>query len=250
MSAASIRDMPQHSDQRPARNEADEKPEQLIARLNWLRAGVMGANDGIVSTAGMVVGMAGASASHQFLLVSGAAALVAGALSMAAGEYVSVCSQRDSERAELEHERRQLAADPDYGLRQLTGLIQAHGIEQPLARQVAVQLTRTDALSAHARLELNIDPRALANPWTAALASTIAFVTGGAIPVAAVVLAPRADAVPATAAAVMFALAITGALSAHLGRAPRFRAALRTVSGGVLAMAATYAIGALVAAYS
>jgi VIT1/CCC1 family predicted Fe2+/Mn2+ transporter len=223
---------------------------QLANKLNWLRAGVMGANDGIVSTAGLVVGVAGAAVDHQVLLVSGAASLVAGAISMAVGEYVSVCSQRDSERAELEHERSELAADPEYGLRQLTGLIEAQGIAPALARQVAAQLTQRDALSAHARLELGIDPGALANPWSAAFASMLSFVSGGLIPFAAIVLSQRALAVPITAAAVTLALGITGALSAHLGRAPKLRASIRTVAGGIVAMAVTYGVGALIRGYS
>jgi VIT1/CCC1 family predicted Fe2+/Mn2+ transporter len=219
---------------------------ELARRLNWLRAGVMGANDGIVSTAGLVAGVAGAAGSHQVLLLSGAAALVAGAMSMAAGEYVSVWSQRDSERAEIENERRELAADPVHGLRQLTGLIEAQGIDQALARQVAEQLTRHDALTAHARLELSIDPKALANPWSAAFASMISFVIGGIVPFLAIVLSPRDLAVPITTLAVTIALAATGALSAYLGRAPLARAALRTVLGGILAMAVTYGVGALI----
>lgn len=222
--------------------------QELASKLNWLRAAVLGANDGIVSTAGLVVGVAGGTVDHQVLLLSGAASVVAGAISMAVGEYVSVSSQRDSQRAELEHERRQLSANPEYGLRQLTGLIQAQGIDALLARQVAEQLTGKDALKAHARLELNIDPLALASPWNAALASMLAFAVGGSIPFAAIVLSPPPLAVRFTAIAVAAALAVTGAWSAHLGHAPRLRAALRTVGGGVFAMAVTYGVGAFIAA--
>ena len=219
---------------------------ELASRLNWLRAGVMGANDGIVSTAGMVVGVASAAVSDTALLASGVAALVAGALSMAAGEYVSVSSQRDSQRAELEHERKQLARNPEHGLEQLTQLIEAEGVDRTLAGQVAVQLTKRDALAAHARLELGIDPNELTNPWHAGFASMIAFVVGGLTPLAAILLSPRTAAVPVTAVAVIVALAVTGSISAHLGRAPKLRAAFRTVGGGIVAMAVTYVIGSLV----
>jgi vacuolar iron transporter family protein len=228
---------------------ADEPAgQQLASKLNWLRAGVMGANDGIVSTAGMVVGVAGAAVNHNVLLLSGIASLVAGAISMGVGEYVSVCSQRDSERSEIEHERNELAAHPRYGLRQLTGLIQAQGIDATLAQQVAEQLTEKDAVTAHTRLELGIDPSALANPWTAAAASMLSYVCGGVLPFAAAVLPPRDLAVPVTAAAVIVGLAITGAVAARLGHAPKLPATLRTVAGGVLAMAVAYAVGALIGA--
>jgi len=219
---------------------------QIASRLNWLRAGVMGANDGIVSTAGMVVGVAGAAVSNEALTVSGIAAVVAGALSMAVGEYVSVSSQRDSERAELDRERLQLQRNPAYGLRQLTGLIQAQGIDGDLAHKVAVQLSATDPLAAHARLELGIDPDGLSNPWHAGLASMVAFIVGGLIPLAAILLTPRDIAVLMTAIAVIIALAVTGSVSAHLGRAQKLRAMARTVGGGILAMTVTYGIGALV----
>jgi len=224
----------------------DPQSGQIASRLNWLRAGVMGANDGIVSTAGMVVGVAGAAVDSAALTIAGVAAVAAGALSMAVGEYVSVSSQRDSERAELERERSQLERNPAYGLRQLTGLIQAQGIDHDLAHKVAVQLSETDALGAHARLELGIDPDALSNPWHAGMASMLAFIVGGLIPLAAILLTPRAIAIPVTAVAVVIALAITGSVSAYLGRAPKLRAVARTVGGGILAMAVTYGIGALV----
>jgi vacuolar iron transporter family protein len=220
--------------------------QQLTSKLNWLRAGVMGANDGIVSTAGVVVGVAGAAVTQHVLLVTGAASLVAGALSMAVGEYVSVCSQRDSERAEIERERLELAEDPGHELRELSGLIEAQGIGAVLAHQVAEELTRNNALAAHTRLELGIDPRALANPWSAALASMVSYVSGAVVPFAGAVLAPRDIAVPVIAAAVTVALAVTGALSASLGHAPRWPAALRSVAGGIVAMGVTYAVGALI----
>jgi VIT1/CCC1 family predicted Fe2+/Mn2+ transporter len=219
---------------------------RIASRLNWLRAGVMGANDGIVSTAGMVVGVAGAAVSSGALLASGVAAVAAGALSMAVAEYVSVSSQRDSQAAELALERSQLQADPEGELEQLTGLIRGEGIDGDLARQVAVQLTEKDALTAHARRELGIDPDELVSPWHAAWASMIAFVLGGLVPLLAILLTARSVAVPVTAVAVVIALAATGSISAHLGGAGKFRAVARTVGGGLAAMTITYAIGLLV----
>jgi VIT1/CCC1 family predicted Fe2+/Mn2+ transporter len=217
--------------------------ERIATRLNWLRAGVMGANDGIVSTAGLVVGVAGAAVNDTALLVSGVAATVAGAMSMAVGEYISVSSQRDAQQAELAVERGQLAREPEAELAQLTVLVQEQGIDGPLAREVAVQLTERDALAAHARLELGIDPDELTSPWHAAWASMIAFVFGALVPLLAIVLTPRALAVQLTGVSVVAALALTGYVSAHLGGAPKAPAVLRTVGGGVAAMAITYAIG-------
>src|SRR5678815_574060 len=149
---------------------------EIVSRLNWLRAGVMGANDGIVSTAGVVVGVASAAVSDAALMAAGIAALAGGALSMAVAEYVSVSSQRDSQRAELEHQKAELASNPEYRLKELTSLIEARGIDGELAQQVALQLTESDALAAHARLELGFDPNELSNPWHAGFASMIAFI--------------------------------------------------------------------------
>jgi VIT1/CCC1 family predicted Fe2+/Mn2+ transporter len=219
---------------------------RIASRMNWLRAGVMGANDGIVSTAGMVVGVAGAAVSSGALLASGIAAVVAGALSMAVGEYVSVSSQRDSQAAELASERAELQTDPEGELEQLTGLIQTQGIDANLARRVAAQLTEKDALTAHARLELGINPNELVSPWHAAWASMVAFVLGALVPLVAILVTPRSVAVPVTGAAVVLALAATGSLSAHLGGAGKLRAAARTIGGGLAAMVITYAIGLLV----
>lgn len=222
---------------------------RIADKLNWLRAAVMGANDGIISTAAMVIGVAGAAVSDAALLAAGIAAVVAGAISMAVGEFVSVSSQRDSQRAELEHERAELSKDPAYELEQLTQLTQAQGIDRTLAHQVAVQLTERDPLAAHARLELGIDPNRLTNPWHAALASMLAFVIGGVIPLAAILSFPRGSAVPVTALAVIIALAITGTVSAHLGNAPKLRAVARVAGGGILAMAITYGIGSFIQTY-
>jgi vacuolar iron transporter family protein len=230
------------------RQLADERQAgEIASRLNWLRAGVMGANDGIVSTAGMVVGVAGAAVSDDALLAAGIAAVAAGALSMAVGEYVSVSSQRDSQQAELEHEKARLAGS-EHGIEELAAVIQGRGIEPALAHEVAVQLTEKDALAAHARIELGIDPGELSNPWHAGLASMIAFIAGGLVPLAAILLSPRSFAVPVTAIAVIAALALTGSVSAHLGHAPKLRASARTAAGGILAMAITYGIGSLIGA--
>jgi VIT1/CCC1 family predicted Fe2+/Mn2+ transporter len=224
----------------------EDQGARIATRLNWLRAGVMGANDGIVSTAGLVVGVAAASVSDDALLASGVAAVVAGALSMAVGEYVSVSSQRDSQLAELAHEERELAADPEYEIAQLAGLIAAQGVDVDLAREVAAQLTEKDPLAAHARIELGIDPEELTNPWQAGLSSMIAFVVGALVPLIAVLVAPRDIAEPVTAVAVVAALVVTGAVSARLGRAPKLRAVLRTTCGGLLAMTVTYSVGTII----
>lgn len=218
----------------------------VASRLNWLRAGVLGANDGIVSTAGLVVGVAAASVSREALLTAGVAGLIAGAASMAVGEYVSVSTQRDSERALLAKERRELESEPDAELRELTGLYRAKGLSRETAHTVARELTAHDALAAHAEVELGIDPDELVSPWHAAISSAISFVLGALLPLIAIVLPPESVRVPITVAAVLAALAITGAVSATLGGADRGRAVLRVVCGGAAAMAITYVIGELV----
>jgi vacuolar iron transporter family protein len=217
----------------------------IASKLNWLRAGVLGANDGIVSTAALIFGVAGAAATHSTIVLAGVAAIAAGAMSMAVGEYVSVSSQRDLEEAELAREREQIAADPEVELRQLTLLLEGRGIEHGLAEQVAVQLTERDALAAHARVELGIDPTAVANPVEAAFASMLSFTLGGLIPLLAMVLAPRSIEIWVSGVAVLLALVATGAVSAWLGRSPRLPSIVRTVAGGLVAMAVTYGIGKL-----
>ena len=167
-------------------------------------------------------------------------------MSMAVGEYVSVSSQRDSQEAELATERAQLQTDPQGELDQLTGLIQTQGIHPDLARRVAAQLTEKDALTAHARLELGLDPNELVSPWHAAWASMAAFVVGALVPLIAILLTPRSATVPVTAVAVVLALAATGSVSAHLGGAGKLRAVARTIGGRLAAMVITYAIGLLV----
>ena len=216
------------------------------ARLNWLRAGVLGANDGIVSTAGLVVGVAGATTSTGPILTAGIAGLVAGAVSMALGEYVSVSSQRDSERALLERERGELAAFPEQELEELVGLYEAKGLSAATARQVAQELTDQDAFAAHVDAELHLDPDGLTSPGQAAAASAVAFTAGSLLPLTAILLPPQAVRVLVTFVVVVAALAATGYLSARLGRARPSRAVLRLVLGGAVAMAVTYGVGALI----
>jgi VIT1/CCC1 family predicted Fe2+/Mn2+ transporter len=215
-------------------------------RLNWLRAGVLGANDGVVSTAGIVMGVAGATTDRTTILIAGIAGLVAGALSMAAGEYVSVSTQRDSELALLEKERRELRDEPEDELQELAGLYVAKGLTEDLALQVAHQLTEHDALGAHAEAELGIDPDDITSPWAAALASSLAFVVGALLPLLTITLVDPAARVPVTVVSVAAALALTGWASARLSYGPPWRAVLRNVGGGLLAMVVTYAIGSLV----
>lgn len=216
------------------------------SRLNALRAAVLGANDGIVSVAGLVVGVAGASTDSTVVLTAGVAGLVSGALSMGVGEYVSVSTQRDTEAALLHKERRELAEMPDAELAELAGIYQGKGLSAELARQVATQLTAHDALAAHAEVELQIDPDNLTNPWQAALASTVSFALGALLPLLAITLFPVSVRLPATVASVVVALALTGFGSARLGGSPWPRPVARNVVGGWLAMTLTYGIGAVV----
>ena len=216
------------------------------SKLNWLRAGVLGANDGIVSTAGIVVGVAAASAERGPIFTAGIAALAAGALSMAVGEYVSVSTQRDSEKAMLTLERHELETDPVAELDELAELYEAKGLTPATARTVAEELTDHDAFAAHVDAELRLDPDELTNPWQAAISSAIAFTVGAILPLLAILLPPPSIRVPITFVAVLFALAVTGWISARLGGAKPGRAIYRVVIGGALAMAVTYGIGHLV----
>jgi vacuolar iron transporter family protein len=215
-------------------------------RLNGLRAAVLGANDGIVSTAGIVIGVAGATLEPFTILAAGIAGLTAGALSMAVGEYVSVSAQRDSEKALLDKERRELREMPEEELAELAGLYQAKGLDPGLALEVATQLHAHDALAAHAETELGIDPDQLTNPWVAAVSSAVSFTIGSILPLVAIILAPTDLKIVVTVAAVALALIITGYLSARAGGTPILRAILRNLAGGLLAMAVTYWIGRLV----
>ncbi|WBO67186.1 VIT1/CCC1 transporter family protein [Streptomyces camelliae] len=220
----------------------------LGSRLNWLRAAVLGANDGIVSTAGIVVGVAGATQSRSALITAGLAGLLAGSMSMAAGEYVSVSTQRDSEKAALALEKRELREQPEAELEELTNLLEARGLTREVAREAAEQLTARDPLQAHARVELGIDPEELTNPWHAAWASFLAFTVGALLPLLAIVLPPLAWRLPVTVLSVLAALVLTGWTSARLGAAHPGRAVLRNVVGGALAMGVTYAAGRLLGA--
>jgi VIT1/CCC1 family predicted Fe2+/Mn2+ transporter len=207
--------------------------------LNWLRAAVLGANDGVVSVASIVVGVAAATDSASFILTAGTAGLVAGALSMAVGEYVSVSTQRDTERALLAKERHELETQPEAELAELAAIYQAKGLSHETAQKVAQELTDHDAFAAHVEAELRIDPDDLTNPWHAAYASALAFFA------VAIVLPPAAWRIPVTFAAVLVVLIITGTLSAHVGGANKTKATIRVVVGGIVAMAITFAIGKL-----
>ena len=230
----------------PAAVEAHAPHGALADRLNWLRAAVLGANDGVVSTAGLVLGVAGASTSFGALLTAGVAGLVSGALSMAAGEYVSVSTQRDTEKAAVRLEKQELQQLPEAELHELAVLLRQKGMSAGTAMQAAREMTAHDALKAHAEIELGIQPGQYTNPWQAAGASAVSFAVGALVPLLSVLLAPQAWIVPVTVLAVILALLITGISSAHLGGAPRLRAAVRNVLGGVLAMGVTYGIGTLV----
>jgi len=227
-------------------HQGEQQDEAVSARLNWLRAGVLGANDGIVSVAGIVAGVAGATTGRTEILIAGIAGLVAGALSMAAGEYVSVSTQRDSERAMIRKEQHELHELPEEELEELTQIYQSKGLSRELAAQVAQELTAHDALAAHAEAELGIDPNELTNPWEAAGASFLSFTVGALIPLVAILVPTPGLRVPICFVAVAIALIITGAVSARLGEAPPRPAVIRNVLGGMLAMAITYGVGTLV----
>lgn len=226
----------------------DDEPHSKNASglLNWLRAAVLGANDGIVSVAGLVMGVAGATTDRHTIFIAGTAGLASGALSMAAGEYVSVSTQRDTEQALLAKERRELEEDPEEELAELAGIYRGKGLSEDVARRVAEELTAHDALAAHAEVELGIDPDALTNPTHAALASMIAFTLGAALPLLTIMLFGQSLRIWATVVAVALALAFTGFASARFAEAEVRRAILRNVVGGLLAMGVTYLIGYLV----
>jgi VIT1/CCC1 family predicted Fe2+/Mn2+ transporter len=215
-------------------------------RLNWLRAGVLGADDGIVSIAGLVVGVAGATTARGPILTAGLAGLVAGVVSMGLGEFVSVSSQRDTERAMLAKERRELRDEPEAELDELIAIYEAKGLRHNTARRVALELTAHDAFTAHAEVELGIDPANLVNPWHAIFASAVSFTLGGLLPFLAILIPPSSWRVPVTAVVVLGALCLTGVVSARIGGSSRRRAVLRVVLGGALAMAVTFGIGHLV----
>ncbi|MEV7555276.1 VIT family protein [Amycolatopsis sp. NPDC089917] len=217
----------------------------LSGKLNWLRAGVLGANDGIVSVAGIVVGVAGATTDSTAIATAGIAGLVAGALSMAGGEYVSVSTQRDTERAQLRLEKRELKEMPEAEERELAEIYEAKGLSAELAAKVARELTEKDALQAHAEAELGIDPDNLTSPWQAAWASLVAFTVGALLPLLSIVWTSTSARVWACAAAVVVGLALTGFISAKLGDARVGRAIARNVGVGALTMLVTYYVGVL-----
>ncbi|AWB83488.1 VIT family protein [Corynebacterium liangguodongii] len=212
-------------------------------RLNKLRAGVLGANDGIVSTAAVVVGVAGATSSIREIATAGIAAVIGGAVSMALGEYVSVSSQRDSERAYIESETALHAQDPDGEFAHLVAAYERTGLSHDTALQVAKERTEADALKAHLEVHYGIDEEDLVNPWTAAVASFLAFTLGALLPLLAVILPPAGWRVPVTCAVTLFALALAGWVSARIGGSNPRRAVLRLLIGGALGLAVTYGVG-------
>jgi VIT1/CCC1 family predicted Fe2+/Mn2+ transporter len=214
-------------------------------RIGWLRAAVLGANDGIVSTASLVVGVAAAHAANSDILVTGVAGLVAGAMSMAAGEYVSVSSQADTESADLNRERAELSANPEWERGELTAIYVKRGLDEALARQVAEQLMARDAVGAHYRDELGISDTTAARPLQAALASAATFAVGAAMPLGMVLVAPAGALIPAVVAASIVFLALLGGLGAYAGGAPVVKAAARVTFWGAAAMALTAWVGAM-----
>ena len=214
-------------------------------RAGWLRAAVLGSDDAIVSTASLMIGVAATSASKEAILVAGVAGLVAGSMSTAVGEYVSVSSQRDSERADIEREKGELATQPQDELNELAMIYANRGLDQELAMTVAKQLSAHDRLGTHMRDELGIDQTTLARPMQAAWISAASFASFALLPIAALLVAPTASRIPAIAALSLVSLGGLGALGGHLGGAPLGRAALRVTIGGALAMAVTAAIGRL-----
>lgn len=233
------------SEQEKQQGQHDHEPHNqgIAEKLNWLRAGVLGANDGIVSVAAVVVGVSGATSETSPVLIAGAAALIGGAVSMALGEYVSVSSSADSQKALIEKERRELADMPDEELVELTGLYEAKGLSPQTAAVVARELTEHDALAAHLDIELQLDEDEVLSPWHAAFASAVAFTVGAALPFATAVFLPGPLKIPVTFIAVMLALGATGALGAKLGGAPMLRPTVRVLIGGAAALALTFAIG-------
>ncbi|MEG3122344.1 VIT1/CCC1 transporter family protein [Sphingomonas sp. GB1N7] len=226
---------------------ADTAPHQherhYVTRIGWLRAAVLGANDGLLSTASLMVGVAAASAGSAQLILTGVAGIAAGAMSMAAGEYVSVSSQADSERADIERERRELEADPAHERRELAAIYVQRGLSDMLALEVVDALSAQDALEAHTRDELGITDTSIANPVQAAMASAASFIAGGMAPLAAALLLPAASVLPGIVAVAILTLAILGAAGARAGGAPLLPGMARVVVWGSAAMAVTAGVG-------
>lgn len=214
-----------------------------LGTTGWLRPFVLGAEDGIVSTSGLVIGVAAAGGGFAAILAAGAAGGISGALSMAAGEYVSVAAQRDTENADIARETWELANEPEAELDELTEIYVSRGLDAALARQVAIQLTEYDALATHLREELAIDQAIVARPWQAAWLSAVSFAVGAAIPLATILLAPESVRVPATVVVTVALLLIAGAGAAQLGRSRLLAGAIRVAAGGGIAMAVTWAVG-------
>lgn len=214
-------------------------------RLNWLRAGILGANDGIVSIAALVVGVAAATSDSGPIVIAGVAGIIAGSLSMGLGEYVSVSSQRDSEASLIKRERQELRDFPEEELAELAEIYEDKGLSPATAALVAKELTAHDAVAAHLDAELGINERQLTNPWHAAISSAISFLAGAALPMLAIILTPEAWRIPLTFVASLVALGLTGGIGAYLGHSPILRPVLRVTAGGALALALTWGIGAL-----
>lgn len=221
----------------------EHRERHATARIGWLRAAVLGANDGIVSTGSLIVGVAASDPNGQAVLLAGVAGLVAGALSMAAGEYVSVSSQADTEKADLKRERQELATQPESEREELVRIYQQRGVERVTAEAVADQMTTVDALGAHSRDELGLSPVATARPIQAALASAATFTVGAGVPLLVAWLSAPTSLVPAVAIASLLCLAVLGALGARAGGAPTLRSVFRVTFWGALAMAVTFAVG-------
>jgi vacuolar iron transporter family protein len=226
--------------------ETASRQRHFVTRLGWLRAAILGANDGLLSTASLMIGVASAAANRDEIVVAGLAGLVAGAMSMAAGEYVSVSSQSDSEAADIARERRELRDDRESEVRELTGIYVARGLEESLARRVAEQLMKHDALAAHTRDELGISDATAARPVEAALTSAASFALGAAVPFLTALVTPRSELGVAIAIVSLVSLALLGAIGAKAGGATMAKAALRVTFWGAFAMAATAGIGMLV----
>lgn len=227
----------------PELNHPEAHNKNHIHKLNWLRAAVLGANDGIVSISGLVLGVAGANNSIDIIATAGIAGVLAGSISMAAGEYVSVSSSKDTEQALLEKEKYELKNYPEQEKAELALIYEKKGLSRETSRIVAEELTANDPIAAHFDAELGIDPNNLTNPWHAALASAVAFLLGAVLPIVAILLPPASVRIPITFVSVLIALIITGYLSARVGGANTKKAIIRVVIGGVLAMAVTYTVG-------
>ncbi|MCD0446033.1 VIT family protein [Glycomyces sp. A-F 0318] len=232
-----------HAHEDGAHGTGGDGPGSLGSRLNWLRAGVLGANDGIVSVAGIVIGVAGATADRSTILISGVAGLVAGAFSMAGGEYTSVSTQRDTEASLVATERRELAANPDGAVDELAASLEERGLSDETAHEAARELSEEDPLRAHAVIEFGLDPDDLTNPWHAAVSSFLSFTCGALLPLLAITLLPEGFRVWGCALAVVAALALTGYTSAKLGGAAKGPAMLRIMGVGAATMVVTYLVG-------